>query len=86
MLLAMLLAMLLVVSVVLLMAASIASLGSRIDGYQTRARQLWAALVLALRPIGLNLSDVFLPSRAISGACPPTEHGAFLTSTLPSPR
>jgi len=59
------------VALLLLMAASISSLGSRLDDYQLRARELWAILVFNLRSMGLNLSDVNLPSKAVSATLAP---------------
>lgn len=71
-LLAMALAVALVASVILLMAASISSLGSRLDAYQHRARDLWDGLVRFLRPLGLDLSrEVLVPSKAISSSVAP---------------
>ncbi len=70
-LLAMALAISIVVAMVLLMAASVSSLGSRVDAYQHRARELWDRLVIYLRQFGLNLSDVIIPSKAISSSVAP---------------
>ena len=66
-LLAMALAVLLIAAVVVLMASSVSSLGSRLDAYQQRAHDLWAIAVFHLRPLGLELPDqLILPSKAIS--------------------
>ena len=54
-------------SVLVLMASSASSLGSRLDAYQQRAHDLWAIAVFHLRPLGLDLPDtLIIPSKAIS--------------------
>ena len=66
-LLAMALAVSLLGSVVVLMASSVSSLGSRLDAYQQRAHDLWAIAIFHLRPLGLELADEFIfPSKAVS--------------------
>jgi len=73
-LLAMTLAIILFASVVVLMSASVSSLGSRLDAYQHRARDLWAIAMYHLEPLGLRLSDStlqLLPSQAISSYLQP---------------
>ena len=67
-LLAMSLAVILFASIVVLMSASISSLGSRLDAYQHRARELWTIVVFHLQPLGLNLSDSLLPSQSAISA------------------
>ena len=71
-LLAMVLSVFLVASVVVLMASSIASLGSRLDAYQQRAHDLWSIAAFHLRRFGLDLPDVFaFPSQAVSSSLAP---------------
>ena len=71
-LLAMALAVTLIATVVVLMTTSISSLGSRLDAYQQRARDLWTIAAFHLRPIGLELPDeLILPTTAISAHLAP---------------
>ena len=69
--LAMSLAVVLFASIIVLMAASMSSLGSRLDAYQHRARELWSIIVFQLQQLGLNLAEVSYSSQAISSSLAP---------------
>ena len=65
--LAMALAITLLAGVIVLMASSVSSLGSRLDAYQARAHELWAIALFHLRPLGLELPDnLVIPTKALS--------------------
>lgn len=65
--LAMALAVTLLAGVIVLMASSVSSLGSRLDAYQQRAHDLWAIALYHLRPLGLELPDnLVFPTKAVS--------------------
>ena len=73
-LLALSLAMILFASVIVLMSASISSLGNRLDAYQHRVRDLWSIVVYMLEPLGLHVPEStlqLLPSQAISSYLQP---------------